>query len=318
MGRSVASYFRLHSPEKRARLAAAVHIELEIALLNFRQADFGTGDAILLRGDQPLLIERVAPDARRMIDMIFHDFVAQDFYSYAHELQSEIDIRILPSGAHKSGIESVDFFEIFLPQGKVGAEDAAPVNFAGEGQHDAVLNHLDSPAKPQPNQARRAQSYSSLEDLLGRGNVLARNFRTPPRQSHVRLNIAQVVAHEIVVGEAIGVDENKIGRPADQDGPILNARFSKAQIFMPDVLDGMREPGRPELQHWAVILGRTVISNDDLKILAGLAREGGQIPLDDIGIVVTGDDYGSAGNIPRTRRVFRFGNGGVGNRKMPS
>ncbi len=311
MGRSVASYFRLHSPEKRARSAAAVHSVLEIALLNFRQADLGTGDAVLLRGDQPLLIERVAPDPRGMIDMVFHDFVTQDFYSYANELQSEIDIRIFPSGSHKSGVESVDFFQIFLPQGKVGAEDAAPVNFPGEGKHEAMLNHVDSTAKPQPNQARRAQSYSSLEDLLGRGNVLARNLGTPSRQSHARLNVAQVIAHEIVVGEAIGVDENKIGGPADQDRPILNARFAKAQIFMPDVLDGMGESRRPALQHWAVILGRTIISDDDLKILTGLAREGGQVPLNDIGIVVTGDDYRSAGNIPRKRRVSKLGSGGM-------
>src|ERR1700730_10453081 len=307
MGRSVASYFRLHSSEKRARSAAAVHSVLEIALLNFRQADLGTGDAVLLRGHQPLLIERVAPDPRGMVDMVFHDFVTQDFYSYANELQSEIDIRIFPSGSHKSGVESVDFFQIFLPQGKVGAEDAAPVNFPGEGQHEAMLNHVDSTAKPQPNQSRRAQSYSSLEDLLGRGNVLARNLGTPARQSHARLNVAQVIAHEIAVGEAIGVDENKIGGPADQYRPILNARFAKAQIFMPDVLDGLGESRRPALQHWAVILGRTIISDDDLKILTGLAREGGQVPLNDIGIVVTGDDDGSAGNIPRTRRVSRFG-----------
>jgi hypothetical protein len=120
-----------------------------------------------------------------------------------------------------------------------------------------------------------------------------------------------VIAHEIVVGEAIGVDENKIGGPADQDGPILNARFAKAQIFMPDVLDGMGESGRPALQHWAVILGRTIISNDDLEILTGLAREGGQVPLNDIGIVETGDDYGSAGNIPRKRRVSKLGSDGM-------
>ena len=295
-------------------LAASVYPVLEIALSDFRKADRGTGDAILLRRDQPLLIERVAPDARGMIDMVFHDLVTQNFYSYANELQSEIDIRIFPTGSHKSGIESVNFFEVFLPQGKVGTEDAAPVNFAGEGKHDAVLNHVDPAAQPQPNQARRTQSYSSLEDLLGRGNVLARNLRTPPRQRHPQLNVAQVIAHEIVVRKAISVDENKIGGPADQDRSILNARFAKAQIFMPDVLDGMGESGRPALQQGAVILGRTIIGNDDLKILAGLAREGGQVPLDDIGIVVTGDDYGSARDvvsIPRTRGVAELGSGGM-------
>ena len=65
------------------------------------------------------------------------------------------------------------------------------------------------------------------------------------RQNAARLEIAHVVADEVLVRQAIHVHEDEPVEAADVDGAVQDARLAKAEILVADVLDGMKQIAAP-------------------------------------------------------------------------
>ena len=139
-----------------------------------------------LHGRKALIVERVADHAHRMLDVVFHDFVAQSSYLHAGQAQAIIDVGVFPSRPREFGIETVDFFEVGFPGGKIRAENSAIAGLVGHRQHDAVLDEPGPAAQPQAEQAQRAErqpAAAKSAPRLGtscRWTFTLRHARTPP------------------------------------------------------------------------------------------------------------------------------------------
>ena len=93
--------------------------------------------------------------------------------------------------------------------------------------------------------------------------------------------------------EAIHVHEDEPVEAADVNGAVQNARLAKAEVLVPDVLDGMKKSRRPAFEQGAVVFARAVVGDDELEIPIRLAGKGGQVALDDVGVVVARDHRGN-------------------------
>ena len=170
-----------------------------------------------------------------------------------------------------------------------------------------MLDQLRPSQHPQPHQLERPEIQAAIPYFFGARNVLPLHVNTPAGQSRAGLEIVQVISDELPVRQAVHIHENQALGRADANGAVEDARLAETFVLMPDMLERIAKARRPAGQQRSVVVGRSIVGHDDFEFLPALPRESRKVALDDIEIVVAGDDYRRRGfhslsNISKDRR----------------
>src|SRR5713101_873921 len=102
--------------------------------------------------------------------------------------------------------------------------------------------------QPQPEKRSQAEAETVFKDRAWRRHYFRVDVRPAPGDHRTGVEISQVVAHKILVGEAIHVYDDEFFKTAHMNRAVQDSRLAEAALFVSDVLYSVNETWCPGIQ----------------------------------------------------------------------